>query len=122
MRGDINLRRLISFVWVAIALLCLSIALFLPMWTDPVLAEAPEGQQIFNANCSACHIGGNNVIIANKTLKQDALEKYEMNSLDAIQNQVINGKNAMPSFKDRLTDEEVAAVASYVLRQAEAGW
>lgn len=116
------MRQLISFVWVAIALLCLSIALFLPMWTDPVLAEAPEGQQIFNANCSACHIGGNNVIIANKTLKQDALEKYEMNSLDAIQNQVINGKNAMPSFKDRLTDEEVAAVASYVLRQAEAGW
>lgn len=116
------MQRLISFVWVAIALFSVSIALFVPSFTPSVLAENPNGQQIFNANCSACHIGGNNVIISNKTLKQDALEKYEMNSLEAIRNQVINGKNAMPAFKERLTEAEIAAVASYVLQQAEAGW
>lgn len=116
------MQRLISLVWVAIALLFVSIALAVPGLTRPALAEVPDGQQIFNANCSACHIGGNNVIIANKTLKQDALEKYEMNSLDAIRNQIMNGKNAMPAFKERLSEAEVAAVASYVLKQAEAGW
>jgi len=41
-------------------------------------------------------MGGRNVVMADKTLKQDALEKYEMNSLAAIVNQVTNGKNAMP--------------------------
>lgn len=116
------MQRLISFVWVAIALFSVSIALFAPGFTHSVLADNPNGQQVFNANCSACHIGGNNVIISNKTLKRDALEKYEMNSLEAIRNQVINGKNAMPAFKERLTDAEIAAVASYVLQQSEAGW
>lgn len=109
-------KRLVSLVWVAIASLCFWCIL------DPVWADAPDGQALFNANCSACHIGGNNVIIAHKTLKKDALEKYEMNSLEAIRNQVINGKNAMPSFKGRLSDEEIAAIATYVLQQSESGW
>ena len=91
-------------------------------FSQPAWAHSPNGQQLFNANCSACHIGGNNVIIAAKTLKKEALARYRMNSLEAITTQVINGKNAMPSFKSRLTKEEIAAVADYVLSQAEKGW
>lgn len=113
-------KRLIAFAGVVFASFCLwAIA---GWWTSPIWADEPNGEALFNANCSACHVGGNNVIIAQKTLKQDALEKYAMNSLEAIQTQVVNGKNAMPSFKDRLTDEEVAAIATYVLQQAESGW
>jgi cytochrome c6 len=100
--------------------LLLAIALFTFM--QPAWALNPDGQQIFNANCSACHIGGNNVIIANKTLRREALEKYSMNSLEAIKAQVINGKNAMPSFKGRLEEDEIEAVTNYVLNQAEKGW
>jgi cytochrome c6 len=111
--GRTALRKLLPILLLAIALLT---------FTQPAWALKPDGQQIFNANCSACHIGGNNVIIANKTLRKEALEKYSMNSLEAIRTQVTNGKNAMPSFKGRLQDDEIEAVADYVLSQAEKGW
>jgi cytochrome c6 len=67
-------------------------------------------------------MGGRNVVMATKTLKKDALEKYQMNSLEAIINQVHNGKNAMPAFKGKLNNQQIEDVASYVLEQAEKGW
>ncbi|NJO08845.1 MAG: c-type cytochrome [Leptolyngbyaceae cyanobacterium SL_1_1] len=88
----------------------------------PAAADIAEGAKVFAANCAACHIGGGNVINGAKTLKQDALEQYEMASLEAIQYQVTNGKNAMPAFKGRLTAEKIASVSAYVLDQAEKGW
>jgi cytochrome c6 len=100
----------------AIALLLLSLAL------PAQAADIANGAKIFNANCSACHLGGNNVIIASKTLKQEALKKYGMNSLDAIMTQVTKGKNSMPSFRSRLNPTQIEDVASYVLHQSEQGW
>mmetsp|Transcript_18860 Transcript_18860/g.58047 ORF Transcript_18860/g.58047 Transcript_18860/m.58047 type:complete len:144 (+) Transcript_18860:292-723(+) len=89
----------------------------------PVAAHAGDienGAQIFAGNCAACHAGGNNVIQTEKTLKKDALDAY----LDggrkeaSVVTQVTNGKNAMPAFGGRLSDEEIADVASYVIDQA----
>lgn len=92
-------------------------------FVSPALAgDAASGQKIFSANCAACHAGGRNVINPAKTLNKDALEKYSMNSLDAITYQVNNGKNAMPAFKGRLTAGQIEDVATYVLSQAEKGW
>jgi len=92
-------------------------------FASPVLAgDAASGGKIFSANCAACHAGGNNVVNAQKTLKKEALEQYEMNSIEAITYQVNNGKNAMPAFKGRLTDAQIDDVATYVLSQAEQGW
>ena len=89
----------------------------------PALAgDAASGAKIFSANCAACHAGGRNVISGAKTLQKEALDKYEMNSLDAIVSQVNNGKNAMPAFKGRLSDAQIEDVATYVLSQAEQGW
>lgn len=100
----------------------LIIALLL-MTVDPVLAaNLQNGAKVFNANCSACHIGGGNVILANKNLKQEALIKFSMNSLEAIKTQVTKGKNAMPAFGGRLSDSQIEDVASYVLSQSEKGW
>lgn len=90
---------------------------------SPALAaDAASGAKIFSANCAACHAGGNNVVNGVKTLKKEALDKYEMNSLEAITYQINNGKNAMPAFKGRLTDSQIEDVAVYVLSQAEKGW
>nr|YP_009313831.1 Cytochrome c553 [Hommersandiophycus borowitzkae]SCW22085.1 Cytochrome c553 [Hommersandiophycus borowitzkae] len=85
-------------------------------------ADIAAGEQIFNANCAACHAGGNNAIIPDKTLKKDVLEAYSMNSIDAITTQVTNGKGAMPAFGGRLEAEDIDNVANYVLSQAEQGW
>lgn len=101
----------------------LATAMFTFVFSRPALAdEAGNGAKIFSANCAACHLGGRNVVAAAKTLKKDGLEKYNMNSMEAIVHQVQNGKNAMPAFKGRLNDKQIEEVAAYVLEQAEKGW
>ena len=40
----------------------------------------------------------------------------------AVVKQVTNGKNAMPAFGGRLSDEDIANVASYVIATAKTGW
>lgn len=87
-------------------------------------ANLENGKKVFlaQANCTQCHRGGINTVIANKHLGQDALEKYNMDSIEAIAQQVRNGKNAMPAYGRRLTDEQIRDVAAYVLDQAEKGW
>jgi cytochrome c6 len=103
-------------VWFAIALALL-------VAVHPVeAADLSNGAKLFNANCTACHLGGNNVIIASKTLKKGALEKYGMNSLEAIKTQVTKGKNAMPAFASRLTEAQIEDIANYVLAQSDKGW
>ena len=87
-----------------------------------IAADTGSGAKIFNANCAACHMDGRNIVAAAKTLKKEALEKYQMNSFEAIVHQVQNGKNAMPAFKNRLKEQQIEDVASYVLEQAEKGW
>mmetsp|Transcript_11128 Transcript_11128/g.34111 ORF Transcript_11128/g.34111 Transcript_11128/m.34111 type:complete len:94 (-) Transcript_11128:23-304(-) len=93
------------------------------MFSSSVLAaDVEHGEQIFTANCAACHSGGNNVIMPDKTLKKEALEQYEMKSVDAITYQVTNGKNSMPAFGGRLSETDIEDVANYVLSQADQGW
>lgn len=110
------MRKLLSVVMLAIAVFAFS-------WTRPALAgDADNGAKIFSTSCAACHIGGGNVIMANKNLKKEALDKYAMNSLEAITKQVYNGKNAMPAFGGRLNPQEIEDVATYVLEKSEKGW
>lgn len=93
-----------------------------------ILAEELEididaGQQIFSQNCSACHMGGNNLVVKEKTLKIDVLKNNGMDSVKAITNQVTNGNiNGMPAFGGRLSEEDIQNVANYVLNQANTGW
>nr|AYR05959.1 cytochrome c553 [Lithothamnion sp.] len=86
------------------------------------VVDLGAGEQIFSSNCSACHAGGNNAIMPEKTLKKGALEENSMNDLVAITTQVKNGKNAMPAFGGKLADDEINNVANYVLTQSEQGW
>jgi len=107
----------------SILLLGVTVFTILAVYSPPALAgDAATGAKIFSTNCAVCHKGGGNIIMTNKTLKQDALEQYGMNSLAAIISQVTNGKNAMPAFKGRLNPAQIEEVATYVLEQAEKGW
>ncbi len=85
-------------------------------------ADLSNGKKLFNRNCAQCHRGGVNVVVRAKNLSQEALEKYDMFSIEAIAYQVTNGKNAMPAFGSRLKAEEIEDVANYVYSQAQAGW
>jgi len=110
------MKKVLSILWGAIALLSLSFA-------SPALAgDATHGAQIFSANCAVCHMGGKNAVNPSKTLQKSDLEQFGMNSLEAIKTQVSNGKNAMPAFSGKLSSSDIEDVATYVLSQAEAGW
>lgn len=105
------------------SILALVISLFTSSFSTSVIAADIEaGQQIFSANCAACHAGGNNLIIPEKTLQKEILAANAMNSVEAITTQVTNGKGAMPAFGGRLATDEINDVANYVLSQSEQGW
>ena len=87
-----------------------------------IAVDLKQGGQLFTQNCAGCHAGGKNLINASKTLKKDALVKYDMYSKDAIVYQITNGKNAMPAFGSRLSSEKIENIAGYVLAQADKGW
>jgi cytochrome c6 len=112
------MRRLISFFAICLALLLGAAPSF--------AADAAHGGQIFSANCAACHMGGGNVVNAERTLKAEALESYLANYSSgheaAIATQVTNGKNAMPAFGGKLSDSDIADVAAYVEEMASKGW
>jgi cytochrome c6 len=93
--------------------------------TQPAFAgNVGAGEQVFNANCAACHAGGQNVIMPEKTLEKEALDQYLAGgrSEKSIITQVTGGKNAMPAFGGRLSDEDIADVAAYVIKSSDEGW
>ena len=85
--------------------------------TNPATAA-----EVFSINCAGCHINGGNIIRRGKNLKQKALKRYSMDSIDNIANLVANGKNIMPAYKDRLSEQQILEVSAYVLSQAEKDW
>ncbi len=112
---------------IVLLMLLVAIAILKLTFISPVLAaEISPGAKIFQNNCAACHIGGGNILISTKTLHKEALSKYLNNyntdSIQAIIHQVENGKNAMPAFKKKLSEQEILEVAAYVFQKAEQGW
>nr|AAA33081.1 pre-apocytochrome c552 [Chlamydomonas reinhardtii] len=88
-------------------------------------ADLALGAQVFNGNCAACHMGGRNSVMPEKTLDKAALEQYLDGGFKVESSiyQVENGKGAMPAWADRLSEEEIQAVAEYVFKQAtDAAW
>jgi cytochrome c6 len=78
--------------------------------------------EVFSVNCAGCHSNGGNIIRRGKNLKLKALKRYGMDSIANIANLVTNGKNIMPSYKDRLSEQQIMDVSAYVLSQAESDW
>jgi cytochrome c6 len=73
------------------------------------------GQKLFENNCNVCHYKGNNLIIPEKNLKKETLEMNGMDNIDSIIYQITNGKNGMPAFGGRLSENEIENIAEYVL-------
>lgn len=92
-------------------------------FTAPALAvETTDGAQIFAQNCASCHANGGNIIRRGKNLKKRALKWHKKDSVEAISALVKQGKYAMPAYADRLSENQIEAVAAYVLEQAENNW
>lgn len=78
----------------------------------PADAADPAGEGLFVANCSACHQrNGQGIPQAFPALAGDALVQDDPRRIATV---LLNGRGGMPAFKAQLTDEQIAAVASYV--------
>ncbi len=114
------MKKSLSIFFLAFALIHL---IFIP---GAFAVEISNGAKIFSSNCASCHIAGGNILISEKTLKKEALQKYleeyDTNSIESILEQIKNGKGAMPAFKSKLNEQEILEVASYVFQKAEQGW
>ena len=97
------------------------------------VASRMDGAKLFDSSCSGCHSYGSNILNGGKTLKKASLIKNKMFDEASIEEIISKGNgqmspygpfispigNAMPP---KLTSEEISAVASYVLQQAEIDW
>lgn len=73
--------------------------------------ESTDGETIFNQSCASCHTfeaaGSTGTIGPNLDDSQVAL--------DAAIEQIRSGSGAMPAFEGQLTDEQIQAVAEYIV-------
>lgn len=100
-------------------------AIIIAFASSAMAADADKGQEVFNANCTGCHSGGNNALVPEKTLKKDALKKNDRYSDKAIIELVTNGSSTgMPGFGKlgTISAPDIENVAAFVLKKAEAGW
>jgi cytochrome c6 len=106
------------------------VSLILTLWiwlSSGSIAQATEtalaiGSTIFQTECAACHQGGGNIIRRGKNLKLKTLERNHVETIEAIQALVTQGKGNMSAYGDRLTAAEITAVSEYVLAQAAQNW
>jgi cytochrome c6 len=77
---------------------------------------------LFSTHCSGCHINGSNIIRRGKNLKLKTLEKNGYATTAAIADIITHGKGNMSAYSDRLSAEEIEAIAAYVLDQAQHDW
>ena len=73
-------------------------------------SAAAQGKQLFTSNCGSCHTLGDAGTNGSVGPNLDDLKPDKAR----VQRQVINGGGPMPSFKGRLSDAQINAVATYV--------
>ena len=109
-----------------VLLLCVCVAVLLATGPSAMAASINHGQRIFAGYCAACHAGGTNLVQYERPLSPEAfsnfLSNYDRGHEAAIAAQVNHGKNAMPAFADKLSEQDIADVAAFVEQQANHGW
>ncbi|MGD0848030.1 c-type cytochrome [Bradyrhizobium sp.] len=76
-------------------------------------AKIEAGENVFNTNCAICH--GDQLVSTGQTFDLRRLKDSDRARFD---NSVRNGKNQMPPWKGKLTDEEIDQVWHYIRANA----
>ena len=78
-------------------------------------AQAADGKALYDAKCAMCH-GKDGV--AKPTAKGSAnlndAKWQEATKVEAVETVVTDGKGKMKGYKDKMSGEEIKAVATYV--------
>lgn len=92
-------------------IVCVAAAIAVPM-----MAESP-GADTFRTRCAMCHgVDGKADTPAGKAFKAASLTDpmVTTKSDDELLVIIRNGKNKMPAWKDKLTEEQMKAVLGYI--------
>ncbi len=93
-------------------------ALALTIGAQPAAAQAPDGEALYQQNCKKCH-GATGTPTARMAEMYAELKPFSQMtgvSADSIVTLLVNGAGKeMKSFKDKLTPDEMNAVARYTL-------
>jgi mono/diheme cytochrome c family protein len=76
-------------------------------------AKIEAGENVFSTNCAVCH--GDQLVSTGQTFDLRRLKDSDRARFD---NSVRNGKNQMPPWKGKLTDEEIDQVWNYIRANA----
>ena len=75
-------------------------------------APTPSGQAGFEQACAACHqIDGKGIPGAFPALAGNA---FAQGSAETVVQTVLDGRGGMPTFRNELNDEQIAAILTYV--------
>jgi mono/diheme cytochrome c family protein len=76
-------------------------------------AKIEAGENVFTTNCAVCH--GDQLVSTGQTFD---LRRLKDNERARFENSVRNGKNQMPPWKGKLTDEEIDQLWHYIRANA----
>jgi len=79
-------------------------------------ADDSVGAQAFKSNCVVCHGADGTGTPTGKALKAPDLHADVVQKMtkQQIEDQISNGKNNMPPFKNTLSKDQISALADYV--------
>jgi mono/diheme cytochrome c family protein len=87
-------------------------------------ADIAAGRRIFERKCASCHNtnGDGQTITASKFPYANLIDgRWRSDgSPEAIERQIRKGRDPMPKFEGKLTDEEIRQTVSYVLELSQA--
>lgn len=106
-------------IWLKITLGAVLLALAMPVWGQEPSALVNQGKEIYGANCAGCHrLNGEGLPDTFPALKGNA---FVMGDEIALVNLLLEGRRGkmgrMPAWKNRLTDDQIAAVATFIRNQ-----
>lgn len=94
----------ITGIWVFAAVLAVAAA--------TQAAAKPDGATLFQQNCSACHQAqGQGVKGAFPALAGDAFVQGDEGQVASL---LLHGRGGMPNFSEDLSDDQIAAILSFV--------
>jgi mono/diheme cytochrome c family protein len=102
----------------ALALCATATAFSAMVWTTAVHGQAGgkiDAAQLYKDHCFACHQDGDSQIMPNMSFKDGVW--VHGSSVKEVVNTITNGSTTNPAmmpFKDRLTPEQIEALAKYV--------
>lgn len=91
----------------------------------PGYVALTTGAQLYSANCASCHQSHGNgtadgafpSLAHNSVLGRDNADNLVMVILDGLHISTQDSERQMPGFADEMTDEQVAALATFVMKQ-----